>query len=308
MQWFETSVFPACEETRGELVDGFRAVEATYNVNAVICSSRLAQRCSSSLSRVFVTDSLSEAVTKCPDWLTELIELAIDSDNDGCVDACCEPTAATEDDVDGDDADDEVDGVFDSALLSTRVDVDMCESFNSFVSIYDEYVGVDNTGVKIRIFVGDSGSINSTYSDSIVASISLSMQCAVRIRSYDESLQIAWILSMRCFSFSPYFRQASDNETIGDLIELLLWLDVDSISSSSNDMIGFRLLAVDFGDNFASLHWPTTGTAMIISFCFCNCFISTGATTFNSELSTVTANRIDPKPENICWNKSTTMR
>lgn len=74
---------------------------------------------------------------------------------------------------------------------------------------------------------------------------------------------------MRCFSFSSYFKHASDNETVGDLIELLLWLEIDSCSSSSNDMICFRFEPDDLGSiGDLSPPAPTTGTAMIISFGF----------------------------------------
>lgn len=177
------------------------------------------------------------------------------------------------------------------------VSLELNSSESIFVAV--GYVLADNTGLYSFIFWGASGWM---YPVSIgVAFLSLQLggeSVTFIIRWYDESLQIAWILSIRCFSFSSYFRHASESESVGDFIELLLWLETVSISSSSNEMICFLFEAVVLvsAEVFMSIFAPTTGTAMIISFGFCMHFVSAGERIFNSGLSTVTANRIVPKP------------
>lgn len=74
-----------------------------------------------------------------------------------------------------------------------------------------------------------------------------------------------------------------------DDVHALLFVIV-AFSSSSNDMICDRLVVADLRSLVL-----TVGTAMIISFCRGN-VISTAGATFSSELSTVMANRMDPRP------------
>lgn len=264
----------------------------TNSVNVVTCSSRLAHRVSSSCSRAFVAELLS--VPRCTEGLTELIELDIDCDG---YDVSCGAAVEEEDVVVV------VDAKLLLSILADMFDSNSLGSSSSESNFIDEYVvryaSADNAGLHSFIFWGASGWMYSVSIDVAFWSPQLGGG-SVRfiIRWYDESLQIAWILSIRCFSFTSYFRHALDSEMVGDFMELLLWLETDSISSSSNEMICFLFEPVVLvsAEVFMSFFAPTTGTAMIISFGFCKHFVSAGEMIFNSGLSTVTANRIVPKP------------
>lgn len=87
-----------------------------------------------------------------------------------------------------------------------------------------------------------------------------------------------------------------DNGTVAggvDDVQTLL-LSMVVFSSSSNDMICGRL-DVDLVVDLRSLLLLTVGTAMIISFCRGSTISAAGAT-FKSELSTVMANSMEPRP------------
>lgn len=252
----------------------------SYSVNVVICSSRLVHRCSSSCNRLVIAESLS--ATGCVCCPTELTELVIDSavfDGRGW--------GVAEEKEEDEEGEGDVVVVVDATL-----------SFSILIDMF-EYVFADNTGLYSFIFVGDSGSMHSVSIGVALYSLCWCGSVKCMIRWYDESLQIAWMLSIRCFSFSSCLRHASESEMVGDFMELLLWLDTVSSSSSSNEMTCFRRGAINLDDSlgdFVSPPAPITGTAIIISFGFCKHFVSTEVTIFSSGLSTVTANRIDPKP------------